>query len=46
MNMLIAGMGKPFAHVQTHEETYRNIQIVELIVEHLDLLNFKNVFKN
>ena len=46
MNMLIAVMGSPFADVQAHEETYRNMQIVELIVEHLDLVNLKNVFKN
>ncbi len=45
MNMLIAVMGNPFNDVQTHEETYRNMQIVELIVEHFDLVNFKNLFK-
>jgi hypothetical protein len=46
MNMLIAIMGNPFADVQANEETYRNMQIVELIVAHLDLVNLKDVFKN
>ncbi len=46
MNMLIAVMGSPFADVQAHEETYRIKQILELIVEHLDLVNLKNLFKN
>ena len=46
MNMLIAVMGNPFADVQAHEETYRNMQIVELIVEHIDLVNLKSKFEN
>ncbi len=46
MNMLIAVMGNQFAYVQANEETYRNMQIVELILEHLDLVKLKNVFKN
>ncbi len=46
MNMLIAVMGKPFTYVQINEETYRNMQIVELIVAHLYLVNLKDEFKN
>ncbi len=46
MNMLIAVMGNQFSYVQANEETYRNKQIVELIIEHLDLINLNNLFKN
>jgi hypothetical protein len=46
MNMLITVMGSPFADVKAREETYRNMQIVELIVEHLDLVNLNYAFKN
>jgi hypothetical protein len=44
--MLIAVMSQPFADVYENEETYRNMQIVEMIVSFIDLVNLKDVFKN
>ena len=46
MNMLIAVMGNQFAYVQANEETYRNMQIVEIMLEHIDLVDLKYVFEN
>ena len=46
MNMLIAVMSQPFADVYENEETYRNMQIVEMIVSNLDLVDLKEQFKN
>ncbi len=46
MNMLIAVMGNQFAYVQANEETYRNMQIVEIMLEHFDLINLKDVLKD
>ncbi len=46
MNMLIAVMSQPFADVYENEETYRNMQIVEMIMSNLDLVDLKKQFKN